>query len=70
MKTTTYRKDETRFLSNGQPLRLYITRSTPLPVMCGPTDVCSMRYGVLDTNRLKEYQTSTLVFVSQLFAIV
>ena len=32
------------------------TRSTPLPVMCGALVVSCMRYGVLDTNRLKGTQ--------------
>ena len=34
-------------------VRLFTTRSTPLPVMCGALDVSCMRYGVLDTNHLK-----------------
>ncbi len=46
-------KERTKFLSSGRPLRPFTTRSTPLPVMCGPTGVCSTRYGVLDTNHLR-----------------
>ena len=33
------------------------TRSTPLPVMCGALVVSCMRYGVSDTNHLKNTQT-------------
>ena len=33
--------------------RPFITRSTPLPVMCGALVVSCMRYGVSDTNHLK-----------------
>ena len=34
-------------------IRLFITRSTPLPVMCGALVVSCMRYGVSDTNLSK-----------------
>ena len=53
MRTTMYPKVE-KFLSSGQLQRPFTTRSTPLPVMSGAMVVCSMRYGVSDTNLLRE----------------
>ena len=38
---------------NGLPLRPYITKSTPQPVMCGVMAVSFTRYGVSDINLLK-----------------
>ena len=61
MKTTISHKEQTRFLSNGQPLRPFITRNTRLPVMCGHMGVCSMRYGVWDTSHLKNSRIMKLV---------
>ena len=36
--------------------RLCTIRSTPQPVMCGVLGVSCMRYGVSDTNHLKDTQ--------------
>ena len=48
---------EGRSQSNGQHQMPSTTRSTPLPVMCGALVVSCMRYGVSDTNRLKDTLT-------------
>ena len=45
---------EGRSQSNGQHQKPSTTRSTPLPAMCGALVVSCMRYGVSDTNRLKD----------------
>ncbi len=55
IKTITY-LTVVQSLSSGQPLRPFTSRSTPLPVTCGPTGVCSTRYGALDTNHLREWE--------------
>ena len=56
MLATTFPK-EGRSQSNGQHQTPSTTRSTPLPVMCGALVVSCTRYGVSDTNHLKDTPT-------------
>ena len=55
MTKTTISLMEECFLSSGQLHKLSLTKSTPLPLMCGALDVCCMKYGALDSNHLKQY---------------
>ena len=55
MGCTTYPKVE-KFQWSGQLQRPFTTRSIPLPAMSGAMAVCSMRFGVSDTNHSRELE--------------
>ena len=56
--------------SSGVPQRQFSAESIQLPVMCGAMVVCCMRYGVLDTNRLKVMTTKkSVVFNFSCFSL-
>ena len=49
----TEKRDWSDLIHFSLEFRLSITRSTPLPVMCGVLVVSCMKYGASDTNHLK-----------------
>ena len=44
------------YQSSGQLQKPFTTRNTPLPVMSGAMGACSMRFGVWDSNLLRDQE--------------
>ena len=60
MRPTMYPKVESS-QSSGQLQKPFTTRNTPLPVMSGAMGACSMRFGVWDSNHLRDQETLRFV---------
>ena len=60
MRPTMYPKVESS-QSSGQLQKPFTTRNTPLPVTSGAMGACSMRFGVWDSNLLRDQETLRFV---------